>query len=83
MRGLGLRDGIVAALKADTLSLMAFEVGLFGWMAIVQLVLFPSPHLKPDHAPYWFAMQIGMILGFLTAYPVNGWLIRRGMKEAM
>ena len=40
MRGLGLRDGIVAALKADTLSLMAFEVGLFGWMAIVQLVLF-------------------------------------------
>ena len=71
MRGLGLRDGIVAALKADTLSLMAFEVGLFGWIAIVQLVLFTSPHLKPDHAAYWFAMQIGMILGFLTAYPVN------------
>ena len=83
MRGLGLRDGIIAALKADTLSLTAFEIGLFGWMAIVQLVLFTSPHLKPDHAAYWLLMQIGMILGFLTAYPVNVWLIRRGIKEAM
>jgi Domain of unknown function (DUF4396) len=30
MRNLGFRDGIIAALKADTLSLTAFEVGLFG-----------------------------------------------------
>jgi hypothetical protein len=29
MRGLGLRDGLVAAAKADVLSLTAFEVGLF------------------------------------------------------
>ena len=83
MRGLGLRDGIKAALKADTLSLTAFEVGLFGWMAVMQLVLFTSPHLTPDHAAYWFLMQVGMTLGFLTAYPVNVWLIRRGIKEAM
>ena len=83
MRNLGLRDGVIAALKADTLSLTAFEVGLFGWMAIIQLVLFTDPHLKPDHASYWLLMQIGMILGFATAYPVNVWLIRRGIKEAM
>ncbi len=83
MRGLGMRDGIIAALKADTLSLTAFEIGLFGWMALMQLVFFTAPHLKPDHAAYWLLMQIGMILGFLTAYPVNVWLIRRGIKEAM
>ena len=83
MRGLGLRDGIIAALKADTLSLTAFEIGLFGWMATMQFVLFTAPHLKPDHAAYWFLMQIGMILGFLSAYPVNVWLIRRGIKAAM
>ena len=83
MRGLGLRDGILAALKADTLSLTAFEIGLFGWMAVMQLVLFAEPHLTPGHAAYWLLMQIGMILGFATAYPVNVWLIRRGIKEAM
>ncbi len=83
MRGLGLREGIVAALKADTVSLTAFEIGLFGWMAVMQLVLFTDPHLTPNHAAYWFLMQIGMIFGFITAYPVNVWLIRRGVKEAM
>jgi hypothetical protein len=32
---------------------------------------------------YWLMMQIGMALGFLTAFPVNAWLISRGIKEAM
>ena len=26
-------------------------------------------------------MQVGMVLGFATAYPVNRWLIRRGIRE--
>jgi hypothetical protein len=30
-----------------------------------------------------FGMQIGMVIGFFTAWPVNVWLIRRGIKEAM
>lgn len=83
MRGLGVRDGIVAALKADTLSLTAFEVGLFGWMALVQFVFFPGGRLHPDDPVYWFLMQIGMLLGFLTSYPVNIWLLKAGIKEAM
>ena len=82
-RGLGVREGLVAAAKADIVSLTAFEVGLFGWMALTSLVFFPDPHLHPDSATYWFMMQVGMCLGFLTAYPVNSWLIRRGVKEAM
>lgn len=28
-------------------------------------------------------MQIGMVLGYFTSYPVNWWLIRKGVKEAM
>ena len=84
MRDLGVREGIAAALKADTFSLMAFEVGLFGWMALMFYVLFPAPErLHPDSPGYWLLMQIGMLIGFLTAYPVNAWLIRRGIKEEM
>ncbi len=82
MRGLGLRDGLIAALKADTLSLVAFEIGLFGWMILVQLVFFPD-HVRPDSPVFWFMMQIGMALGFLTAWPVNRWLIEAGLKERM
>jgi hypothetical protein len=83
MRGLGVGKGIAAALKADTLSLTAFELGLFGWMAIIQFVLFPIKHLHPDTPVYWFLMQIGMLLGFLTSYPVNAWLLKAGLKEKM
>jgi Domain of unknown function (DUF4396) len=28
-------------------------------------------------------MQIGMLIGFATTYPVNWWLIRRGSKGIM
>ncbi|MGH8155766.1 MAG: DUF4396 domain-containing protein [Rhodanobacteraceae bacterium] len=83
IRGLGVGEGIVAALKADTLALTSFEFGLFGWMALVQLVFFPIEHVHPDSPVYWFLMQVGMLLGFLTSYPVNAWLLKAGLKEAM
>lgn len=82
MRHLSPGQGIVQAAKADTLSLIAFEVGLFGWMALMRFVLF-HPKLEPDQPAYWFMMQVGMAVGFATSYPVNRWLIRRGIKEAM
>jgi len=83
MRRLGFRDGVIAALKSDALSVITFEIGLFGWMALFFFVFFTDPHLAPDHAAYWFMMQIGMVLGFLTSYPANSWLIRHGIKEGM
>jgi Domain of unknown function (DUF4396) len=84
MRGLGFRDGLRAAAKADVISLTAFEVGLFGWMAVMMFVLFPAPHeLMPNVAAFWFLMQIGMIIGFATSWPANVWLVRRGIKVPM
>lgn len=53
-------------------------------MALMTFVFFPAPeHLHPNSPVYWFLMQIGMIIGFATAWPANMWLIRRGIKEAM
>ncbi|MGH6877681.1 MAG: DUF4396 domain-containing protein [Rhizomicrobium sp.] len=77
-RGRALRD----AIKADTLSLAAFEVGMFGWMAIVHFLLLPR-HPGADTIAFWFMMQIGMVLGFLTTYPANWLLVRWGVKEGM
>lgn len=79
----GGRRGAQARGQADFLALSAFEIGLFGWMAIMQLVLFPSPHLPADSAAFWFLMQVGMLIGFATTYPMNWWLIRHGIKEVM
>jgi hypothetical protein len=84
MRGLGLKDGLKAAARADFISLTAFEIGLFGWMALMAFVFFPAPHhLMPNTAAYWFLMQIGMTVGFATSWPANVWLLNRGIKVAM
>jgi Domain of unknown function (DUF4396) len=83
MRGLSFGKGLIAAVRADTISIALFEVGMFAWMAITCYWLFPSPHLKPNMAAFWFMMQIAMIAGFLTALPANAWLIRKGWKEKM
>ena len=75
------RMALIDALKADTLALMAFEVGLFAWMAVMYFLLVPRP--EPTSGDYWFLMQIGMVLGFITTYPVNWLLVKWGVKAEM
>jgi hypothetical protein len=70
------------AIKSDTLSVLSFEVGLFGWMAIAHYVIWKPP-LPIDSSGNWFMMQIGMLMGFVTSWPVNRWLLRHGIKEPM
>jgi hypothetical protein len=69
------------AVKADTVSLIAFEAGMFAFMALTHKVF--SPALKPNDAVYWFMMQIAMLVGFAATYPANWWLIKAGVKEGM
>jgi hypothetical protein len=81
MRNLSPGKGIVAALKADALSLIAWQLGMYGWMAVVIFVLFGEiPKTSPV---FWFMMQIAMVAGFFTSYPANWWLLKRGIKETM
>lgn len=86
MRGLSVGQGLVAAVKADTLSLTAWQFGMYGFMAIAYFVIFRigfGVTLEPDRPAFWFMMQIAMICGFATSYPVNWWLLRAGFKEKM
>jgi hypothetical protein len=83
MKQLSTGEALVASAKADTLSIVFFQVGMYGWMAVVYFVLLAHPHLEPRSAVFWLMMQIGMMLGYVTAWPVNVWLLRRGFKKAM
>lgn len=81
-RNLSVKEALMAALKADTLSLTAWQVGMYGWMAITTYLLFG--HELPKTKPlFWFMMQIAMLVGFITSYPVNLWLVNQGIKEKM
>lgn len=76
--GKSLKD----AIKADTISLISFEIGMFGWMALVHYVLFVQTP-EPDSPVFWFMMQIAMVIGFATSYPANWLLVKKGIKHAM
>ena len=59
---------------------------MYGFMAWAQFYLLPN--LGGRQAPansteFWFMMQIAMVAGFVTSYPVNWWLINSGIKERM
>ena len=82
MRGVSGAKGIWLAIRADTLSILAFQLGLFAAMAIYNQLIW-SPPLPHHSAAYWMMMQLSMILGFFTAMPVNAWLIEKGWKEQM
>ena len=81
MRNLTGWPGIRAAIKADTVSLVAFEIGLFAFMFWMHQHF--RPRLEANTPEYWFLMQIGMIIGFFTSFPATWWLLRKGWKEAM
>lgn len=86
MRNLSVGAGLIAALKADTLSLTAWQVGMYALMAVANFWLFGDllgVKLRTNSAEFWFTMQLAMICGFVTSYPVNWWLVSRGIKERM
>ncbi|MCM2972202.1 DUF4396 domain-containing protein [Larsenimonas suaedae] len=69
------------AIKADTLSLIAFQIGMYVWMIIAaSMWLGEMNAFTPE---FWFMMQIAMLVGFITSYPANWVLIKRGIKHAM
>ena len=82
MRHLQFRDGLIQALKADTLSLTAWQIGMYGVMALVRFVVFGA-EIPKTNPVFWFLMQVAMGAGFLSSYPVNWWLLKSGVKEKM
>jgi hypothetical protein len=86
MRHLPPRKAILAAVKADTLSLVAWQIGMYGFMAYLQFDVFErffGGQAAVDSVEFWGAMQLAMLGGFVTSYPMNWYLIRAGIKEAM
>ncbi|AND68836.1 hypothetical protein ATSB10_13820 [Dyella thiooxydans] len=82
MGEMSAREALLAALKADTLSLVSWQVGMYGWMAIATFGLFGGT-LDKAGPVFWLMMQIAMLAGFATACPVNAWLLKRGIKHPM
>jgi hypothetical protein len=55
-------------------------------MAVAQFAWFRPLYgaVAPANSPeFWLAMQLAMLCGFLTSYPVNWLLVAAGVKDKM
>jgi hypothetical protein len=82
MSDLSAGEALIEAAKADILSLTSWQIGMYGWMAITMFIIF-GYELDKTGTVFWFMMQIGMLVGFLTSYPMNWILVKTGVKKAM
>jgi hypothetical protein len=86
MRNLPLGKGILAAVKADAASITAWQIGMYGGVALGQFLWFTPAYggqAAADTPEFWFLMQLAMLCGFATSFPVNWLLVRSGIKERM
>ncbi len=77
MRGLSPGEGLVAAIKADTLSLISWQVACTAsWPLLSSSYSRTSWGTgRRELVEFWAAMQVAMVAGCLTSYPVNWWLV--------
>ena len=68
-----------AAAAAAVLTVLAFDIGMGGWMLLLHFNEFMPPATE---GTFWFLMQMGVILGLLTAYPAVSWLLHRNRAVA-
>ena len=83
MEKISVGNALARAFKADFFSLLSWQVGMYGWMAIVYFVLFINEPLPKDTWIFWFMMQLAMLFGFFCAYPMNALLIKLGIKKGI
>ena len=84
MRPLNIKDGLVAAIKADTLPIIADEAVMFrvDGVGLLRLLSETTPEAEPSDVT-GFIMQIAMVIAFVDGYPIKRRLTRKGLKEAM
>lgn len=83
MEKISIGHALSRAFKADFFSLLSWQIGMYGWMAIVYFVLFVNEPFPKDTWIFWFMMQLAMLFGFFCAYPMNVLLIKLGVKKGM
>ena len=77
--GLKFKQAVSLALAADTISITVMEVVDNGF-----LLLYPGAiHAALDTPLFWYSMALALIAAFIAAFPVNKYLIAKGLGHAV
>ena len=75
----------LAALKSTFLSeLLSMNLLMAGMIPTVMILRRHVPAADNPTAPqFWFVMSMGLLVGFIIAYPMNWWLVANKLKHGM
>lgn len=86
LQGRSLRQALKTAFRAELVSLTAMVVGMFPAMYCLMTRAAgggPLPVTEPTRLQFSAIMAAAIAIGFLTAYPVNWWMVRMGWKHGV
>ena len=66
---------------AETVSMNMVMIGMIPMMLILMDRLPGSDN--PTQPLFWGVMSLATVAGMITAYPINSWMVRRGIKHGM
>jgi len=72
---------VKSTLLAETLSMNAVMAGMIPVMVI--LMSRDMSAMEPSSIRFWGTMSLAFVVGTVTTYPVNWWLVKRGIKHGM
>jgi hypothetical protein len=72
---------LTGTLFPELLSMNCLMAGMVPAMTLATKIV-PASH-DPSRPAFWFVMSMALLVGFITAYPMNWWLVSRHMKHGM
>jgi Domain of unknown function (DUF4396) len=72
---------LTSTFTSELLSMNLLMAGMVPTIMLLRSALAPSA--GPGEPVFWFIMSMGLLVGFLFAYPMNWWLVANHLKHGM
>lgn len=82
MMGGSYRAALRHSLVPEWLSMNFMMAGMFPTMVILMMGR-DMRAMEPTQLAFWGAMSAAVVVGLVVAYPVNVWLVQKGLKHGM
>ncbi len=81
MAGGSYRRALSSTFFPELLSMNCLMAGMVPVMTLAMKYV-PAGH-NPSSPAFWFIMSMALLVGFITAYPMNWWLVSHHLKHGM
>jgi hypothetical protein len=81
MAGGSYRRALSTTFIPELLSMNLLMAGMVPTVMALKMLITSAS--DPSHPSFWFVMSMGLLVGFIVAYPMNWWLVANHLKHGM